>query len=819
MPTHQSLPAIWRLDKFTAVVYRLGERGGAYMTGLKNLINEAHRRSLWQVLGVYLVASWLVFQVVQTLTEGLGLPDWVPPLALVLLLIGLPIVVATAFVQEGGPATSSKAVVPVDETEDAEGATSETAGGRHVADQVQTPGPAPADATQLATHHRLFTWRNAILGGVLAFALLGILTAGYMATRSLGIGPAATLVARGVIDERQPILLADFESTDSLLARAATEAFRVDLSQSSVVRLVESGFLAGALERMDRQPGGGIDVDLATEVALREGIQAVIAGEIVRAGGSYILSARLISPADGASLLSQRETAADSTEIIAAIDALSNRIRERVGESLVSIRGNPPLERVTTPDLEALRKYSQAIRAIELEGDEARGISLLEEAVALDTAFAMAYRKLGVVLANRGEQRAREIDAFTSAYRHRDRLTERERYITIGSYYSMARPDLPKAMAAYENALVLDPSETAALNNLGIAYQSLRDFMRAEEYFLRAAQADSLTALFSVNVVTNRISQGDLEGARIRMQSAAARWPDNPFVDMVDGNLAVAEGRYEEARASYETARSKESGSPARQVAVERRLASIDAIEGKLRAARARQAAALELDRARGLAAEYLIDVAWGTRLSGALGVDTESALDEIAAALEQYPLEDLDPLDRPYADLALAFAAVGRPVEAERMLDALEAEVAPEFRVDRFLDWPLLARGVIALERGQYEAAIEHLRGLTVGLCMMCGVFELAQAYDLAGQADSAIVAYERYAGTPWSGSWRTDPFALALTLERLGQIHDERREWAKASGYYARFVDLWKDADPELQPRVRAAQRRLDEIFALQG
>ncbi|MEE8550183.1 MAG: hypothetical protein V3T08_02895, partial [Gemmatimonadota bacterium] len=73
------------------------------MSGLKQLIHEIHRRSLWQVLGIYVAVSWVVFQVVQTLTEGLGLPDWVPPLAFVLLLIGLPIVMATAFVQEGIP--------------------------------------------------------------------------------------------------------------------------------------------------------------------------------------------------------------------------------------------------------------------------------------------------------------------------------------------------------------------------------------------------------------------------------------------------------------------------------------------------------------------------------------------------------------------------------------------------------------------------------------------------------------------------------------------------------------------------------------------
>ncbi|MEJ2541752.1 MAG: hypothetical protein P8188_17600, partial [Gemmatimonadota bacterium] len=67
----------------------------------KELLRETHRRSLWQVLGVYVVASWVVLQVVDTLTSVLRLPDWLPPLALVLLLVGLPIVLATAFVQSG----------------------------------------------------------------------------------------------------------------------------------------------------------------------------------------------------------------------------------------------------------------------------------------------------------------------------------------------------------------------------------------------------------------------------------------------------------------------------------------------------------------------------------------------------------------------------------------------------------------------------------------------------------------------------------------------------------------------------------------------
>ncbi|NIU79359.1 MAG: hypothetical protein GWN71_39190, partial [Gammaproteobacteria bacterium] len=52
-----------------------------------------------QVLLVYLGASWVLLQVVNELSEALALPDWVSPVAVILLLVGLLIIVATAWVQ------------------------------------------------------------------------------------------------------------------------------------------------------------------------------------------------------------------------------------------------------------------------------------------------------------------------------------------------------------------------------------------------------------------------------------------------------------------------------------------------------------------------------------------------------------------------------------------------------------------------------------------------------------------------------------------------------------------------------------------------
>ena len=62
-----------------------------------------------------------------------------------------------------------------------------------------------------------------------------------------------------------------------------------------------------------------------------------------------------------------------------------------MGESLKTIRANEPLDQVTTTSLEALRMYSQAVRASEM-GNNERAIALLEEAVAVDTGFAASIQ-------------------------------------------------------------------------------------------------------------------------------------------------------------------------------------------------------------------------------------------------------------------------------------------------------------------------------------------------------------------------------------------------------------------------------------------
>jgi len=46
---------------------------------MRKLIREMHRRSLWQVLGIYAAGSWVALEVVAQLAESLALPEWVDP--------------------------------------------------------------------------------------------------------------------------------------------------------------------------------------------------------------------------------------------------------------------------------------------------------------------------------------------------------------------------------------------------------------------------------------------------------------------------------------------------------------------------------------------------------------------------------------------------------------------------------------------------------------------------------------------------------------------------------------------------------------------
>lgn len=91
----------------------------------------------------------------------------------------------------------------------------------------------------------------------------------------------------------------------------------------------------------------------------------------------------------------------------------------------------------------------------------------------------------------------------------------------------------------------------------------------------------------------------------------------------------------------------------------------------------------------------------------------------------------------------------------------------------------------------------------------------ELALAYDRAGgMPDRAPEAFHRYLDAPNVKRRTADAVFLGLTHERLGQLHEARGEVEEAVKFHTLFVELWAEADPELQPRVQAARGALASL-----
>ena len=735
-----------------------------------------------RVAVVFLGAAVAVLLVVWLLVQKLGLPDWVVYGAAGLLAIGLPIMVVTSVHERRRTVARTTGLLS------------------------PTPPGSPA---------RLFTWRRALMGGGLAFAALALLASGYTAMRLLGIGPVGTLVASGVLKDREQILLADFENraADSTLGPSVTEAFRVDLSQSPTVRVMDQQTIAQALTRMQRPATGALPTALAKELAEREGVKAVVTGQIDPVGQGYVLAASLISSADGSTLSAVRETAEGQGELLKAIDRLSAKLRERIGESLTSIRANPALDQVTTPSLAALRKYSQALRLEEADRSE-DAIPVLQEAVALDTGFAMAWRKLAVMLGNTRAPNSQQVAAATRAFQHRDRLPQVEREQATGYYYTNVEYEPARTVAAYRSLLGVDPDNLPALNNLAVVLIDQHQWAEAESLVTRASHLGRGASFYN-NLVQAQVAQRHFADAHATLDRYAKASPQSPALKTFIAGLAMVEGQYPTADSVLRGLRQEQRASRFYSSSTAWALSGLYERQGKLAAARRyilEEILAAE-------AAEDYRETVEETALLAAMnlryGTSPAVALAPLDSVLQRHPLATMDPMDRPYGALALAYALGGRVADARKLVTELSSRVpAGVRRLDR--PGPVVF-GVVAQAEGNNRAALAAFMRWNEdnGACVTCGLYEASVMYDRLGEPDSALALLRQANDEPSvMRSLFVDSYALAPGLKRLGELYETRRDKKKAAEYYTRFVALWKDADPELQPAVKDVRGRLARL-----
>ena len=744
-----------------------------------------------KALAAYAGAFVAVAILAKAAIVGIGLPDWVFPGSLIVMALGLPVVLWTGYVQR----VARKAV-------------------------TATPTFTPGGSASAATHGTIATmalkaaphvsWYRTARGGAFAMGAFVFVIGAFMTLRALGIGPVGSLLASGELSANDKVLLTDFTVSggDTTLGRVVSDAVRAGLASARSFQVVAPSEMAAALTRMKQPVTARMTLALARQVAEREGIKAILDGDVAAVGGSYIVSARLVRADSLRELTSQRATAAGSDKLIDAADQVARKLLAKAGESLRRVQATPPLGQYTTGSIEALRKYGEGARANDMERNFLKAIAPLREAVAIDSNFAEAWRKLGVVLGNQGFPRAQSDSAIARAYALRDRLptTERDR---ITAYYYSSGPGRDRGRAIAAGERMLQQGDSSAMHNLALFLVGRREFVRAESLqraVLRRNPGSQLTiATLAFNLWFQQ-KQGTFDSL---LSASKEQFPDNRDYRAWEMQAMRDRGAVEAMDRALDSARKvTDPVEPARVYW----LSAYRAMDrGHVNAALGFWREAMRLDSTVGRRAPSIqagINQARARLLAG----DTAAAARELEAALAKFPLQKMPAMERPYFDVASAFADAGRPQRARDILTQYVAARLDTAQVREEAPFMHGVRAHIAVAEGRWTDAAEEgrlsdqLPDGPVSECVHCLPIGLMWAFSSARMPDSVIAQYEAYRRTPMGGRQHVGP-DLQLDnelVERVGRAYLAKGDTTRAAQFFSEFVERWKNADPELQPRI---------------
>lgn len=757
------------------------------------------------------VATLVVWIVAKAAVVGIGLPEWTVRGAVGVMLLGLPVLLATGWAKWMARKASSATPTL-------------TPGGSNV------PRPMSGTMTNIAIKaNRHLSFRKAQRGGIYAMAAFVLLIAAFMITRSMGIGPAASLFAAGSLQAQDRILIAELAAApeDTALASIIEEAVRAAMSQSSAVKLITPSDVAAALGEMQRDNDTPLAGAVAAEVATRTAAKAILSGRLARAGTGYAISLQLTGVVQGTSLASFQGLTDGQKDLLPVVDELTRKLRGKLGESLKQVQASVPLARATTSSLLALRKYSDAARANDIDSDFDKAVRLLREAVAIDSTFALAWRKLNAALTNAGASQLVRDSVLERAAQYADRLPPIERNLVLGAFNQghSTRGNRTKALAAYQAVYAIDSTNSAALNQLTLLYQSMDADDSALVYTRRQVRLEP-NIRNSSKLILALIGTGQFVEAQRIADSVSRAAPEamrvGSFVNAMSavrhfmGDKDSAEVLLAVQRAMPAIPQRIEGVAVSLEVALmEGRLQDFQRYSNQLDSLLETRGTPSSLDGFAAAAGDILFrdKVGEGVR-----------ALDHIIGGLQWAAIPAVD---RPWFHAAFLYAIAGEPAKGRAVMVRRLAEVpgAATAASQR----PIVAwiEGMLSLAEGKHAEAAARFRTVPTGAdggpsgLAELAWFGLARSFDAQHQTDSARVYYERYLDVPESHRWDgfADPLSLATVRKRLGQLYDDAGERTKAITQYQGFVDQWTAADPALQPAVASVKARLRELQTQEG
>ena len=537
--------------------------------------------------------------------------------------------------------------------------------------------------------------------------------------------PAPAPATPATTHEPVSVLIANFDN------KAGDPVFEGALEQALSLGLEGTPFItsysraAAAKLAATLRPGAALDETAAKLVAVREELNVVVAGSISSDGSGYRLEAKAMRPASGESLATAVARAPNKGAVLEAVAGLAADLRSALGDTRPT--NELKQESFSAGSLEAVRAYTIAQNLASDRKNE-QAIERYKEALTHDPNFGRAYAGWAVSAYDMG-RRVEAEEMWKKAFSLLDRMTEREKYRTLGSYYLGVAGNYDQATEAYRNLVERYPADRAGHNNLALAYFYKMDFQKAREYGKRAIEVYPSSLKFRNNYALYAMYAGDFnaatENAQLVLKEDAQY--DAAYLPIAMG--AMSEGKVSEARATYE--RAKTAGAAGASLAAAG-LADVALYEG-----RAADAVAL-LEPA--IPADKQSRNNHGVRTKSVALAEARTTTDGPAAGLRV-----LEPLVNGSFDATVAVAAA--------RLFALSKNRARVFELAKTLDsqtqpipkaYARIISGELALQERRFNDAIGEFTAAIKSADLWLARLNLGIAYVEAGRFAEAISELE---------------------------------------------------------------------------
>ena len=416
--------------------------------------------------------------------------------------------------------------------------------------RFQTTTELSAALARLDDHGLLIPEVRRLTKPMLAVAVT-LVAALVTATWWLSRGPVAPVTHPPV-----SVVVADFDNRtgDPAFAGAVESALGVGIEGASFI----NAFPRGDAQKLAEQykAGSRVDERIARLISVREGINLILSGSIEQQGSGYVLSAKLIDTAKQIDNTLEpppriiTAKAASKADVLKAVSSLAEQVRRTLGDTTPAPQLRAADETLTAASLDAIRSYAQAQDFANDDKDE-QAAEYYRRAIALDPNFGRAYAGLALSteLLGRKEESA---ELWKKALALQDRMTEREKYRTLGVYYGRVARNDEKAIEMYTELVKRYPADATGYNNMAVAYFRTRDFAKAFEAGRRALEIAPKRERYQTNYALYAMYAGDFTQAAQQAARIVKEHPDATYAYVPLAVAALAQGKPDAARDAYQ---------------------------------------------------------------------------------------------------------------------------------------------------------------------------------------------------------------------------------------------------------------------------